>query len=209
MVNKVIPIHLAVEDPVSEFVLKVMLQQSGRNYAIGSCFGRSGFGYLKKSINGFNNAAKGTPFLILTDLDQTDCPPLLINEWLSAPKHNNLLLRIAVREVEAWLLAHRSAFAAFLGIRETLIPNHPDELIDPKRFLIELTAKSRKRRLRDAIIPTAGSTARIGPDYNGQLISYVQNKWKVKEAINHSQSLSKAFHAMRTFQPVFRLQGDE
>ena len=82
---------LAVEYPVSEFVLKVMLQQSGRNYAIGSCLGRSGFGYLKKSINGFNNAAKGTPFLILTDLDQTNYPPLFINEWLSAPKYNNLL----------------------------------------------------------------------------------------------------------------------
>lgn len=204
MVNKVIPIHLAVEDPVSEFVLKVMLQQSGRNYAIGSCFGRSGFGYLKKSINGFNNAAKGTPFLILTDLDQTDCPPLLINEWLSAPKHNNLLLRIAVREVESWLLADRSAFAVFLGIRDELIPREPDELNDPKRLLVALASKSRKRKIRDAIVPTSGSTARIGPDYNSTLISYVLNNWNVREALKHSQSLNRAFTAITTFKPIFQ-----
>ncbi|NVM22149.1 MAG: hypothetical protein HWN68_10270 [Desulfobacterales bacterium] len=207
--NDVIPINLAVEDPLSEIVVRVMLQQSGRHYAVGTCFGHYGFGYLKKRVNGFNNAAQGTPFLVLTDLDQTDCPPVLIREWFSSPIHNNLLFRIAVREVEAWLLAHRSAFAAFLGVREALVPDNPDELIDPKRSLIELTAKSRKRGIRDAIIPRAGSTARIGPDYNGQLISYVQNNWKAKEAINHSTSLSKAFHAIRTFQPIFRLQGDE
>ena len=207
--NDVIPINLAVEDSLSEIVLRVVLQQSGRHYAVGTCFRHYGFGYLRKRVNGFNNAAQGTPFLVLTDLDQTECPPLLIKEWFSAPIHNNLLFRIAVREVEAWLLAHRSAFAAFLGIRETLIPNNPDELIDPKRVLIELTAKSRKRGLRDAIIPTVGSTARIGPDYNGQLISYVMNNWKVEKAINHSPSLSNAFYAIRTFQPVLRLQGDE
>lgn len=198
-----IPIHIAVEDFLSEMVLKVMLKQSGRHFAIGDCLGRTGFGYLKKNIAGFNKAAKGTPFLILADLDQAECPPILIEEWLPVPKHENLLFRIAVREVESWLLAHRKAFAGFLGIRESLIPLQPDELEDPKRVLIDLTNRSRKRRLREAIIPTAGSTAKIGPDYNGALISFVQNCWNVQEALKRSPSLHRAFNTVRTFQPIY------
>ena len=101
-----IPIVIAVEDYLSEAVLRVMFMQSTRAYAVGNCLGRKGSGYLKKKIKGFNQVAKGIPFFVLTDLDQTDCPPLLIGKWLSIPKHENLLFRIAVREIESWLLAH-------------------------------------------------------------------------------------------------------
>jgi len=72
-----IPIHIAVEDPLSEAVLRKILICSNRPYIVGSCFNRGGFGYLKKNIRGFNNAAKGTPFLVLTDLDRTECAPVL------------------------------------------------------------------------------------------------------------------------------------
>ena len=199
-----ISIHIAVEDFLSEMVLRVMLEQSGRQFAVGACLGHTGFGYLKKNIASFNKAARGIPFIILADLDQTECPPILINKWLPVPKNNNLLFRIAVREVESWLLAHRKAFAGFLGIRKSLIPSHPDELEDPKRVLIEMTARSRKRQLRESIIPAPGSTAKIGPDYNGALISFVQNRWDVQEAAMRSPSLSRAFDAVRTFQPVYK-----
>lgn len=198
-----IPIHIAVEDFLSEMVLRIMLEQSGRHFAVGVCLGLTGFGYLKKNIAGFNKAAKGTPFLLLADLDQAECPPILINEWLTVLKHNNLIFRVAVREVESWLLAHRKAFAGFLGIRESLVPSRPDELEDPKRVLIELTAGSRKRSLREAIIPARGSTAKIGPDYNGALISFVQNRWNVQKAAERSPSLSRAFNTVKRFQPVY------
>jgi len=198
-----IPINIAVEDLLSEMVLKVLFEQSGRNFAVGACLGNKGFGYLRKKIEGFNKAAKGTPFFMLADLDRAECPPVLINKWLPGPKNNNLLFRIAVREVESWLLAHRKAFAGFLGIRESFIPLHPDELEDPKRVLIEMTARSRKRQLRESIIPAPGSTAKIGPDYNGALIYFVQNRWDVQEAAMRSPSLSRAFNAVRTFQPVY------
>lgn len=202
-----IPIHIAVEDFLSEIVLRTMLKQSGLHFAVGACMGRTGFGYLKKNISGFNKAAKGIPFLILADLDQAECPPILIQEWLPVPKHDNLLFRIAVREVESWLLAHRKAFAGFLGIGERLIPTRPDELEDPKRVLIELTARSRKRRLREAIIPAPGSTAKIGPDYNGALISFVQNRWKAHKAAKRSPSLNRSFHKIKLFRHVYESRG--
>ena len=116
------PVNLAVEDDLSEVVLRTMLHKSGRQYAVCFCYGRSGFGYLKRKIVGFNNAAKGTPFLVLTDLDKKECAPLLIQEWLQVPKHPNLLFRIAVRSVESWLLADRTSFASYLGVQRNSIP---------------------------------------------------------------------------------------
>ncbi len=56
-----------------------MFEQSSRAFAVGSCLGHEGSGYLKKNMRKFNKAARGVPFFVLTDLDQTDCPPMLRN----------------------------------------------------------------------------------------------------------------------------------
>ncbi len=136
-------------------------------------------------------------------LAKVNSSPFLINRWLKVPKHENLIFRIAVREIESWLLAHREAFASFLGIQKTQIPLNPDELRDPKSFLLTLTKKSKKQSLKKAIVPAAGSTAKIGPDYNGVLISFVHNFWQVKEALKNSPSLKRAFSAIKIFNPVW------
>lgn len=199
--SETIPIHLAVEDELSEVVLRAILMQSGRDYAVGSCFRRHGFGHLKRGIGGFNNAAKGVPFLVLADLDSAECAPVLIRDCLRAPAHKNLLFRVAVREVEAWLLAHRTAFASFLGIRSDLLPPSPDDLANPKELLIGLARRSRRRRLREAIVPGMGSTAKIGPDYNAALSAFVESDWDVKEAQRRSPSLGRAAKAIAEFKP--------
>lgn len=173
-----ISINLAVEDDLSEAILREILKQSRRRYFIGSCLKRRGNGYLKKILPGINNSGiKASPYLVLTDLDNYQCPSALISGWLSRPKHHNLIFRVAVKEVEAWLLADRVAFASFLDISVDLIPAEVDSIIDPKEFLINLTKKSRKRYLREAIVPVHNSTAKVGRDYNGQLIQFVHNNW--------------------------------
>lgn len=73
-----IPIYLAVEDELSEWVIRRVLKERRADYAIGAAFGCRGFGYLKKRAKAFNNAAKGCRFLLLTDLDYYACPPELI-----------------------------------------------------------------------------------------------------------------------------------
>jgi hypothetical protein len=200
----IIPINLAVEDVLSEEVITCIIEQSGRSFAIGTCYRRSGSGYLRKTIGGFNNAAKGTPFLVLTDLDNHECPPDLIRDWLPIPKHDNLIFRVAVREVEAWLLAHRGAFSEFLGISNDLVPISPDEEPDPKQCLINLARRSRKTALRRAIVPKDGSTAKIGPDYNGKLIGFLNNHWNVQEAAQNSPSLERALQSICNFAPVYQ-----
>ena len=199
-----IPINLAVEDDLSEAVLKEMLKQSQRPFSVGTCLKRRGNGYLKKILPGINQGAKGSPYLVLTDLDKTECPLALIAEWLSQPKHPNLIFRVAVREVEAWLLAHREAFAQFIGISVSLIPDDLDSVADPKQLLIDLTKKSKKRYLRDAIVPAPKSTAKIGRDYNGQLIQFVEQNWQIDIAKDHSRSLERAINAIVNFEPTWK-----
>jgi hypothetical protein len=193
-----IPINLAVEDVLSEAVLRKILPD---RYVVGDHCMRGGFGYLKKNIRGFNNASKGMPFLVLTDLDTGECAPTLLKEWLSVPIHHNLLFRVAVREVESWVLADRDRFAKFLGIRKTLVPVNVDAIDDPKKCLINLAMKSHTRNLREDIVPTKGSTAKQGPDYNGRLISFVEEFWNPYEAMDHSPSLERTIRAVENFQP--------
>jgi hypothetical protein len=198
-----IPINLVFEDVLSEAVLKQMLKQSQRPFLVGDCFNQRGNDQIQKKISGFNNAAKGMPYLVLTDLDNADCPLVILSEWLTQPKHPNLLFRIAVKEVEAWLLAHREAFAKFLGISVDLIPGDADRIPDPKLLLINLARRSRKRKLREAIVPEPNSTAKIGKDYNGQLIEFVNKSWQVASAQTNSPSLERAMNALINFQPTW------
>lgn len=198
------PINLVVEDALSETVLRTLLRMSQSSFDVGACYGKCGYVYIKQRATAFNNAAKGMPYLILVDLESS-CPPSQIREWLGTT-HPNLLFRVAVKEIESWVLADRSGFASFLGISTNLIPPNPDEIYHPKQELINLARRSRKRQLREAIVPRLGSTARIGPDYNGQLSSFVINSWNIEEAIQNSPSLRRAVHAINNFQPIWESQ---
>ncbi|MCD6327708.1 hypothetical protein J7M28_09155 [bacterium] len=200
-----IPIQLAVEDELSETVVRTMLRQSGREYSLGPCYGRRGYGYLKKNIKGFNNAAKGIPFIVLTDHDNAECAPALMGEWLRVPKDHNLIFRIAVKEVEAWVLAHQVAFASFLGISPKDIPEKPDRLADPKNELIHLARRSRRTTLRRAIVPRHGS--KIGPDYNATLGRFVESDWDANQAKEHSPSRKRALKAIADFKPILARKG--
>ena len=105
--------------------------------------------------------------------------------------------------MEAWLLGHRSAFAEFLGISVDLIPGDADLIPDPKQLLINLAEKSKKRKQQEAIVPERNSTAKIGKDYNGQLIKFVNKSWQVASAHTNSPSLKRAMNALINFQPTW------
>lgn len=198
-----IPINLAIEDELSEAVLRRLLRDAGRGYSIGTAYGRSGFGYLRKTIAGWNQAARGRPFIVLTDLDDADCPPSLINDWLTAPKHPNLLFRVAVREVEAWLLSDTIHFARYLGCPVRQMPDDPDRLADPKRALVGLARRSRFAEIRARVVPKSGSTAQQGPDYNACLSAFVRESWNIVDAAAKSPSLMRTVTRLRQFSPTW------
>lgn len=195
-----IPLNLAVEDEISDYVLRRMLRDI-EGVAVGITYRKGGFGYLQKTIAGWNNAARGIPFAVLTDLDRYICPAELIDDWLKVPKHPNLLFRVAVREVEAWLLADQAAMATFLGISVGTLPERPDELPDPKSVLIELAKKSRHSLVRESLVPRRDSTAKQGPGYNGCLAWYVNTEWNPELARRSSPSLDRTLQRFKSFRP--------
>jgi hypothetical protein len=197
-----IPVNLAVEDELSEVTLYRILDIV-EGFAVGTPYRRGGFGYLRRTIFGWNQAAKSIPFIVLTDLDNYECPAELIKDWLEIPKHQNLLFRVAVREVESWILADTINFAVFLGIKSSLIPLDTDSLSDPKNTLVQLARKSKSKLIRDSIVPTKGSTAKQGPDYNGCLCTFVREKWNLNAAKTNSPSLARTVDRLSSFTPTW------
>lgn len=196
-----VPLNLAVEDALTESLFAKILRVLPTRYAIRTIYNRGGYGYLRQNINGFNNAAKGIPFLIGTDLDTYECPPALIVNWLLRPRHHNLLVRVAVRESEAWVLADKENFANFLGIRSVLIPDEVEAIPDPKRELINLARRARRKDLREDICPPADSTRTVGPNYNSRLSAFVQQHWNPNTAREHAESLARTIDCLIAFRP--------
>ena len=156
---------------------------------MGTAYGRTGFGYLRKTITGWNSAARGVPFVVLVDLDLSAMPKVFDRILVKAPpQHPNLLVRIAVREVESWLLADAANLSSYLSISARWVPDDPDNLPDPKQALINLAARSRSADIRSRLVPKQGSTARQGRDHNS-LSTFVNSAWDVDLARSKSPSL--------------------
>jgi len=197
-----ISINIAIEDDLSEAIALRLLDFTQRNFVVQGTIHSGGFGYLRKRIVSINQAAKGIPFFVLTDLDAAICPSDLKQSWLQQPINPNLLFRVAVHEVEAWLLGDREGMAALLGVRDELIPFLPETLPDPKRSLIDLARRSRSSSLRRQLVPKAGSTAKQGPEYNACLIPFVNQRWSPQEARIHCPSLNSCIERLLAFQPT-------
>lgn len=199
----VLPVYIATEDELSEVVLTRLLAFTGRAYSTGTAFRRGGYGYLKRTIEGWNRAATSRPIMILTDLDDAPCPASLIRAWLNQPVHPNLVIRVAVREVESWLLADSRGLATYLRVNARLMPEYPDELADPKSTLVSLAKKSRSNEIKSSLVPKRDSTAKQGPDYNSCLAEFVINSWNIASAAEHSPSLKRAVASYATFTPTW------
>jgi len=193
-----ISLVLVVEDHLSEEVAKALLRQSGQQYEVEHrlLFNKT---KIQEKINGLNNASKGFPHFVLTDQDSIKgCPPSEIRRLIRGQVNANLLYRVAVMEIESWVMAHRDAFAKFLSIPEDKIPDDPDKILQPKECLINLARKSRCKALREDIVPR-GATSKQGPDYNGRLVGFVRENWNAQQAAQHSPSLKRTLQRLKQF----------
>jgi hypothetical protein len=197
-----ISITVAVEDALSEQVARRLLIESGKPFHVSAIIERGGFGYLKTKIPHINLSAKKLPFFVLTDLDNGVCASGLVQTWLPVSQSPNLIFRVAVREVEAWLLGDRVNFAAFFGISVDKCPVAPETLIDPKQTVVQLAAKAGKADIRKRVVPKAKSTAKQGPDYNACLSEFVASQWSPSEAALTCPSLAKCRLRLAEFAPT-------
>lgn len=190
---------VATEDALSEAVAETLLQQTG-GHRVTKCLRRNGFGYLKSKVSVFNQVAHTVmPVLLVTDLDRWRCPPELIADWLPGGSDPRLLFRVAVRETESWLLSDRWAFAEFLGIPAVTVPERPDDLVDPKAALLKLVRKSKRRDLKQDILPARGVSFPVGLGYNDRLIQFVRERWDSQRAAQVSASLARTVARVARF----------
>jgi len=184
----------AVEGDLDEAVLCRLLVHVGAKP--GTIYGRQGKGFLKKNIQGYNNAARFMPWVVLVDLDACDCPPALINTWLPRPQPL-IRLRVAVREVESWLMADRERLARFLGVTRTRIPSRPDEESNSKQTMVNLARRSRRSAIKADMVPREGSGIAVGPAYTSRLIEFAETRWDPGVAARLSDSLRGCIESLQ------------
>ena len=193
ILNRII---LAVEDELSEAISTKILNEFGVEIRI--VIREGGNTYLRQKSPELNRSAKGLDIFLLTDLDSPkDCPLELIHSWIKGPLNPKFLFRVAVMEVESWIMADRNGMANFLSIPIHRIPHNTDEIANPKEFLVSLARKSKKRKLRDELVPKPGTKIPVGYGYNTRLIEFVRDHWDLERAAMVSPSLKRTLDRLR------------
>lgn len=188
-------ISAAVEGSTDEAVVRNLIHHVGA--VPGKVYVQRGKGNLRQRINGFSHAARVSPWLILVDLDQdAPCAAPLCRDWLPHPAPL-LCFRVAVRALEAWLMADTDALASYLSINKTRVPADPEAEADPKRTLVNLARRSRRTAIVKDMVPREGSGRSEGPAYASRITEFAENHWRPDVAAERSDSLRRAIACLR------------
>ena len=187
-------ITLVVEDDLSGVVAERLVDEYLSAAQVLELFVAGGS--IRGRIQGLNQRARfNGPVLALADLDRPlSCPAALVRELTGGlVLHPNMLIRVAVVEVESWVMADREGIAGWLRIAANAVPRNPESLADPKRTLVQLAGSSRTRSLREAIAPLRVlGTHRTGPNYNEAVGEFVTQLWDPESARRNAPSLDRA-----------------
>lgn len=184
----------AVEGIVDDAVVRKLLRSMGGQ--VGTVYGRQGKSYLRQKIQGFSQAARFSPWVILVDLNQTaPCAPTLVSDWLRDPP-SGLCFRVVERAVEAWLMADAETLARYLSVPRSAIPASPETLTTPKEALVNLARRSRRTAIRQDMVPRARSGRQEGPAYTSRMTEFASEMWRPEVAAKHSASLRRAIRCL-------------
>ena len=196
MPNTVV-ITAAVEGLTDEALLKRLCSFLGAS--AGQVYGKCGKPYILARLNGYNYSARFRHWVVLLDLDNdAACVPRVLPLWLPQPARL-MRLRVVVRELEAWLLADPDRISKFLSVPAAEIPADPDTVPDPKLTMVELARKSRRKAIREDMVPHAGSGQPVGPAYTSRIIEFIQHAdvgWRPGVAAVNSDSLRRCVSAI-------------
>lgn len=132
---------------------------------------------LDRRLEGLKIAAQHSRrVFVLRDLDNDGpCPGALLDRMLP-DRPSSLIIRLAVRSVDAWLMADQTGLASALHVRPNAIPERPEALADPKRTLRDLALKSRDRTMREIAAESAQAFA-------GVLADFAADAWRIERAL--------------------------
>ncbi len=188
----------AVEGIVDEAVLRRLVQHV--HGTLGAVYGKNGKAPLRQRLTGYNQAARFSPWVILVDLDhEANCAPPFRAAWLPNPAPH-MCFRIAVREVEAWLMADWERLSTFLSVAASHMPREPEAEHDPKRTMVEIAKKSHRRDIREDMVPRPRSRRVVGPAYASRLIEFASHPargWRPDIAAKRSDSLRRCLACLR------------
>lgn len=188
---------VGVEDELSKSVARKLVAEAGFEVDRSDFLVERGAGNLRKHLPSYLAAGARRPVLVLTDLDDSECAPSLVAEWMEGKvRAENFVLRVAVREIEAWLLADRTGMHRFLGIPLRRVSGEPDEFEDPKMQLL-LLAKGASAEVRRGLVRSEGDRVFRGLLYNKKLCEFALSGWSSTRAAANSASLNKAVTALQ------------
>lgn len=188
-------VTLAVEGKADRLVASRLVGHVGGT--VGMVHGERGKGFLLNGLSGYRHAARHTPWFVLLDLDRdATCPVPLLQEWMPTPTRY-LCFRIAVRQIESWLLADAEALAEYLDVERRRIPSAPDSLEHPKNVMVALARRSGNRRLREDMTTSSHRSSDTGEGYAGRIMEFAESAWRPKVAAGHSESLQRAIGCLR------------
>jgi hypothetical protein len=188
-------ISAAVEGDVDEAVARRLILEVGARP--GPVYGKNGKAALRARMSGYNQAARHAPWLVLVDLNgDAECAPPLRRDWIPAPA-DRLCFRIVVRQVEAWLMSDAERLARYLSVPRHRVPADPETLENPKVAMVNLARGSRRRDLKNDMVPRPGSGRGVGPAYTSRLIEDATGHWRPGIAAGGSDSLRRALGCLQ------------
>lgn len=140
------------------------------------------------------------PVICIADTDGR-CPVDLLEQWLGNRKDARFIFRLAVTEAESWLLADSETLAEYFAVPVGKIPVHPDELADPKREVLALARRSKRRPIRAEVV-SSSDFGKPGNGYNLHLVEYIRTHWRAQQAARRSPSLARAIRHIRTLEAI-------
>jgi hypothetical protein len=144
-------------------------------------------------------SSKFIPFFVLIDSDNEGCAKKLLDDLVKRTPPSNFILRIAVHEIESWVLADFNNLIKALNIKSGRCPVNTDTIIQPKEYILNLVRKSASKSIKKSLLPTKVGGASQGPGYNSVMVQFVTDKWNISNASLNSESLNRAVLCLQTF----------
>jgi len=97
-------------------------------------------------------------------------------------------------------MTDRELLARFLAIDTSRVPHNPESVDHPKNMMVDLARHSRRREIREDMVPRPGSARAVGPSYTARLIEFVTGtkaSWRPEVAARHSQSVNRSLRCLR------------
>lgn len=145
---------------------------------------------VKPTVGSFKKS--GVPLIVLADSDSS-CP-VTARRSIEGSSSPNVLMRMAVREADAWVLGD-VAIADFLDAPVAKLARNPELLPDPKEELIRFAGYSKSPTIRRQM--TRGFLHQSQPPgYNGLIPKFVFENWNPSKAASRCPSLARALRSL-------------